>query len=103
MINEKNIKLCKNIISLRYSLLPKYKGLKSIDKSSSSKDKYIGITLFGIKNIQIDNGKILLQKKIRNSFNKKLNQQKIFNLVVHSTKIFFNKMKYFFYKNNYNL
>ena len=52
------------IINIHPSLLPKYKGLNTHQRSIDNKDKYSGCTVHFV-NSKLDSGKIILQKKIK--------------------------------------
>jgi phosphoribosylglycinamide formyltransferase 1 len=51
------------IINIHPSLLPKHKGLNTFSKAIKSKDKYTGCTVHYV-NEKIDDGKIILQRKV---------------------------------------
>ena len=63
IIPKKFLKKNKIIINLHPSLLPRYKGLKSVKDAIKNKEKVIGVTSHFI-NEKIDDGKIIFQKKI---------------------------------------
>ena len=52
------------IINIHPSLLPKYKGLNTHKKVIENKEKYTGCTVHFV-NSKLDDGKIILQKKIK--------------------------------------
>ena len=52
------------IINIHPSLLPKYKGLKTHERSIKNKDKFSGCTVHFV-NSKLDSGKIILQKKVK--------------------------------------
>ena len=52
------------IINIHPSLLPKYKGLNTHEKTIKNKDKYSGCTVHFV-NSKLDSGKIILQKKVK--------------------------------------
>ncbi len=52
------------IINIHPSLLPKYKGLNTHKRAIKNKDKYSGCTVHYV-NSKIDDGKIIIQKKVR--------------------------------------
>ena len=51
------------IINIHPSLLPKYKGLNTFKRTLKNKEKFSGCTVHYV-NSKIDDGKIILQKKI---------------------------------------
>ena len=57
-----------NILNIHPSLLPKYKGLKTHERSIKNKDKFSGCTVHFV-NSKLDSGKIVLQKKVKISKN----------------------------------
>ena len=58
------IKSFKNrILNIHPSLLPKYKGLKSIEKAFKSQDLVTGVTVHVVDE-GLDSGKVILQKKL---------------------------------------
>jgi len=52
------------IINIHPSLLPKYPGLRSIEKAYNNKEKYTGITIHYVEE-EVDGGRIILQKKLK--------------------------------------
>jgi phosphoribosylglycinamide formyltransferase-1 len=52
------------IINIHPSLLPKYKGLNTHQRVLDNKDKYSGCTVHYV-NSKLDDGKIILQKKVK--------------------------------------
>ena len=52
------------IINIHPSLLPKYKGLNTHQRTIKNHDKYSGCTVHYVTN-KLDSGKIIMQKKIR--------------------------------------
>ena len=52
------------ILNIHPSLLPKYKGLNTYEKSIKNKDKYSGCTVHFV-NYRLDSGEIINQKKVR--------------------------------------
>ena len=52
------------IINIHPSLLPKYKGLNTHQRAIQNKEKYSGCTVHYV-NSKLDDGKIILQKKVR--------------------------------------
>ncbi|PNS01830.1 phosphoribosylglycinamide formyltransferase [Petrotoga miotherma DSM 10691] len=52
------------IINIHPSLLPKYPGLRSIERAYNNKEEYTGITIHYVEE-KVDTGKIILQKKLR--------------------------------------
>ena len=52
------------ILNIHPSLLPKYKGLNTHQRTINNKEKYSGCTVHYV-NSRLDSGKIILQKKIR--------------------------------------
>ena len=52
------------IINIHPSLLPKYKGLNTHERAIEKKESYSGCTVHFV-NSKIDNGKIILQKKVK--------------------------------------
>ncbi|MGY4686364.1 phosphoribosylglycinamide formyltransferase [Petrotoga sp. DB-2] len=52
------------IINIHPSLLPKYPGLRSIERAYNNKEEYIGITIHYVEE-EVDTGKIILQKKLK--------------------------------------
>ena len=52
------------IINIHPSLLPKYKGLNTHQRALDNKEKYSGCTVHFV-NSKLDDGKIILQKKVR--------------------------------------
>ena len=56
------------IINIHPSLLPKYKGLNTHKRALINKEKYSGCTVHFV-NSKLDSGKIILQKRVRNSKN----------------------------------
>ncbi len=52
------------IINIHPSLLPKYKGLNTHQRAIDNKEKYSGCTVHYV-NSKLDDGKIILQKKIK--------------------------------------
>jgi phosphoribosylglycinamide formyltransferase-1 len=52
------------IINIHPSLLPKYKGLNTHQRALDNKEKYSGCTVHFV-NSKLDDGKILLQKKVK--------------------------------------
>ena len=63
IIPKKFLKKNKIMINLHPSLLPSYKGLKSVKDAIKNKEKFIGVTSHFIDE-NMDEGKIILQKKI---------------------------------------
>ena len=57
------------ILNIHPSLLPKYKGLNTHQRSLNNYEKYSGCTVHFV-NSKLDSGKIILQKKVIN-FKKK--------------------------------
>ena len=57
-----------DILNIHPSLLPKYKGLKTHERSIKNKDKFSGCTVHFV-NSKLDSGKIVLQKKVKISKN----------------------------------
>ena len=57
-------KFYKPILNIHPSLLPKYKGLNTLNRAIQNKDRYSGATVH-IVNEKLDSGKIILQKKIK--------------------------------------
>ena len=57
-------KFGKKIINIHPSLLPKYKGLNTHVKAIKNKDKLAGCTVHYV-DAKLDNGKIILQKKVK--------------------------------------
>ncbi len=51
------------IINLHPSLLPKYKGLRAIERALASGDEYTGVTVHYV-NEELDSGKIIIQDKV---------------------------------------
>ena len=65
ILSKKIINIYKNkILNIHPSLLPKYKGLNTHKRVIKNKDKFTGCTVHLI-NSKLDEGKIILQKKIR--------------------------------------
>ena len=62
IIPKKFLKKNKIMINLHPSLLPSYKGLKSVKDAIKNKEKVIGVTSHFIDE-KMDDGKIILQKK----------------------------------------
>ena len=52
------------IINIHPSLLPKYKGLNTLQKALKNNDKYSGCTVHYVTD-KVDSGKIILQKKVK--------------------------------------
>ncbi len=52
------------ILNIHPSLLPKYKGLNTYQRTISNNEKYSGCTVHFV-NSRLDSGKIILQKKVR--------------------------------------
>jgi phosphoribosylglycinamide formyltransferase-1 len=52
------------IINIHPSLLPKYPGLRSIERAYNNKEEYTGITIHYVEE-EVDTGKIILQKKLK--------------------------------------
>jgi phosphoribosylglycinamide formyltransferase-1 len=52
------------IINIHPSLLPKYKGLNTHQRALNNKEKYSGCTVHFV-NSKLDDGKIILQKKVK--------------------------------------
>ena len=52
------------ILNVHPSLLPKYKGLNTHNKSIENKDKYSGCTIHYV-NEKLDSGRIIIQKKVK--------------------------------------
>ena len=53
-----------DILNIHPSLLPKYKGLNTHERSIKNKEKFSGCTVHFV-NSKLDSGKIILQKKVR--------------------------------------
>ena len=51
------------IINVHPSLLPKYKGLRAIERALASGDEYTGVTVHYV-NEELDSGKIIIQDKV---------------------------------------
>ena len=60
------------IINIHPSLLPKYKGLHTHERAIKNKDKFAGCTIHYVSK-KLDSGKIIMQKKIKISFNDNAN------------------------------
>lgn len=52
------------IINIHPSLLPKYPGLRSIERAYNNKEEYTGITIHYVEE-KVDAGRIILQKKLK--------------------------------------
>lgn len=52
------------IINIHPSLLPKYPGLRSIERAYNKKEEYTGITIHYVEE-EVDGGRIILQKKLK--------------------------------------
>lgn len=52
------------IINIHPSLLPKYPGLRSIERAYNNKEEYTGITIHYVEE-EVDGGRIILQKKLK--------------------------------------
>ena len=52
------------ILNIHPSLLPKYKGLNTHERSIKNKEKFSGCTVHFV-NSKLDSGKIILQKKVK--------------------------------------
>ena len=52
------------ILNVHPSLLPKYKGLNTHNKSIENKDEYSGCTIHYV-NEKLDSGRIIIQKKVK--------------------------------------
>ncbi|RLL88671.1 phosphoribosylglycinamide formyltransferase [Petrotoga sp. HKA.pet.4.5] len=52
------------IINIHPSLLPKYPGLRSIERAYNNKEEYTGITIHYVEE-EVDTGRIILQKKLK--------------------------------------
>jgi len=52
------------LINIHPSLLPKYPGLRSIEKAYNNREKYTGITIHYVEE-EVDAGRVILQKKIK--------------------------------------
>ena len=52
------------IMNIHPSLLPKYKGLNTHQRTINNKEKYSGCTVHYV-NSKLDSGKIILQKKVK--------------------------------------
>jgi len=52
------------IINIHPSLLPKYPGLRSIERAYNNKEEYTGITIHYVEE-KVDTGRIILQKKLK--------------------------------------
>ena len=78
IIPKKFLRKNKIIINSHPSLLPSYKGLKSVKEAFNNKEKVIGVTSHFI-NEKIDDGKIILQKKI--NIDKKKNIDSIYKIL----------------------
>ena len=52
------------IMNIHPSLLPKYKGLNTHQRTINNKEKYSGCTVHYV-NSRLDSGKIILQKKVK--------------------------------------
>ena len=52
------------ILNIHPSLLPKYKGLNTHQRSLDNNEKYSGCTVHFV-NARLDSGKIILQKKVK--------------------------------------
>ena len=89
----------KFVFNLHYTLLPKFKGLDGFEKSLKSKHSEIGCTLH-IAEEKFDEGKIIIQKKIKNLSKESLNikKQKIFLLGIRILKLFFSDLDYYLKK-----
>ena len=64
------------IINIHPSLLPKYKGLNTHKRVLNKKEKYSGCTVHYV-NPKIDEGRIILQKKIKIKKNETITSLKI--------------------------
>jgi phosphoribosylglycinamide formyltransferase-1 len=52
------------IINIHPSLLPKYPGVRSIERAYNNKEEYTGITIHYVEE-EVDGGRIILQKKLK--------------------------------------
>jgi len=52
------------IINIHPSLLPKYPGLRSIERAFNNKEEYTGITIHYVEE-KVDDGRIILQKELK--------------------------------------
>ncbi|PNR95508.1 phosphoribosylglycinamide formyltransferase [Petrotoga olearia] len=52
------------IINIHPSLLPKYPGLRSIERAYNNKEEYTGITIHYVEE-KVDTGRIILQKELK--------------------------------------
>lgn len=82
LIPKKYLKKNKIIINSHPSLLPKYKGLKSVRDAIKKNEKTIGVTVHHV-NDKIDDGKIIYKKKLYIGKNKNINSiyKKLFSIV----------------------
>jgi formyltetrahydrofolate-dependent phosphoribosylglycinamide formyltransferase len=65
ILSKKIINTYKNkILNIHPSLLPKYKGLNTHKRVIKNKEKFTGCTVH-LVNSKLDEGKIILQKKVR--------------------------------------
>ena len=61
------------VINIHPSLLPKYKGIESIERAYEDREEYIGVTIHYV-NEEIDGGEILAQDKFRVDYDKNYDQ-----------------------------
>ena len=72
------IKYRKKIINIHPSLLPKFKGLDTFRRVLRSKEKFTGCTVHFVDE-KLDNGKIILKKRI--SIKKNINEKRLKQIV----------------------
>ena len=73
ILSKKIIEIGIPIINIHPSLLPKYKGINSIERAYNSNDEKIGVTIHYV-NERIDDGEIIAQESIEIDRNKSLDE-----------------------------